>query len=138
MNSKIITCKNELSYIESVGSCPSERASCPLFPCLSPPCVPGLRATLILSTSSLLILALLSLPFTLLCKTHFLPITCLCVHDCFLSENISTFKGALQPSLALSLAGLPALKAHLSLAFPPFLSDPMVLWLNCVPLKKLW
>lgn len=130
MNSKIITCKNEISYIESMGSCPSERASCPLFPCLSPPCVPGLRATLVLSPSSLLILALLSLPFTLLCKTDFLPITCLCVHDCFLSENISTFKGASQPSLARSLAGLPALKAHRSLALTPLLPNPMALWLN--------
>lgn len=49
-------------------------------------------------TFSPLILAPLPLPFTLLCKTYFLPNPYLCVLYCLLSENISTFKGVLWSS----------------------------------------
>ena len=77
MNSKIINNRKEISYIESVVSCPSERASCPPFQRLSLPVYhPGLRYLLSLSTNSILIFALLHLPFTFLCKTCFLPYPC--------------------------------------------------------------
>lgn len=69
MNSKIITCKNKTSYTEAVVSCPADCALFPPFLSLSPPMrLPGLRCP-----SSLLTLALLPLPFTLLCETYFLP-----------------------------------------------------------------
>ena len=68
MNSKIITLR-EISYIESVVSCPSDWAPWPPFQGLSLPVyLPGLRYLLSLSTYSILIFALLYLPFTFHCK----------------------------------------------------------------------
>ena len=59
MNSRIITCKDEISYTVSVVSCPSECSSCPPFLCLSlPVCLSGLRWPLLPTTPCLLIPAL--------------------------------------------------------------------------------
>lgn len=70
MNSGIITCKDEISYIVSVVSCPSECSSCPPFLCLSlPVCLSGLRCPLLPTTSSLLILALLVQVIAIQCSS---------------------------------------------------------------------
>lgn len=74
MNSGIITCKDEISYIVSVVSCPSECSSCPPFLCLSlPVCLSGLRCPLLPTTSSLLILALLVQVIAIQCSSMGTP-----------------------------------------------------------------
>lgn len=131
MNSKIIICKNEIfSHIESDFLSLSMHCMTSL-PCLSlSMCLPHSLNTLFPYFS------LLPLLFTLLWETYFLSNACPCVPSCFLPEKVSTFEGVLWPTLALSLAGLSALKEELSLILTPFLPNPMLSWLNCVPLKR--
>lgn len=128
MNSKMITCRDEISYTESVVSCPSERASHPPFPCLSPPVyLPGLRHPLSLSTTSILILALLSLPFPFLCKTYFLPNPYSCAqYYLLLSKTISTSRAVYDhPWLSLML--------NCTEALTPFLPSLILLLLIVSP-----
>ena len=113
MNSKIINHGEEISHTESVVSCPSERVSCPPFQCLSLPVYhPELRYLLSLSTNSILIFALLYLPFTFLCKLMFSHThTLVPINVCFL--EIVPLQESFVASLALSPAELDGAYVYL-------------------------